>query len=175
MSFTAEVPAIGSGRGFTTGLGRALAGNPAAREAYAALSAAFAKGTLTPVERHVALLAAARATGSPYCVAVHSALAAADGVAPDLLDASRTGGPLADPRLEALRAATVALASGTPGDAVIAPLAAAGYDREVALQLAVAVAAKTFSARAAEITGTPLDDVFKPYSWRPTRGGRTGA
>ncbi len=153
--------------GFVPNLMGELAEAPSALEAYAALSELFGRTSLTPIERDVVLVTVSVTNGCTYCVAAHSASLTAAGLPVDQVAALRSGRPLRDRRLQALRAFTAAVVEqrGHMTDADLEPLLQMGYAREQVLEMLVGVAMKTLSNYVNHIAHTPLDARFQPFAW----------
>lgn len=172
--------------GFVPNLLGALAGAPAALQAYVAAAAAFEATSLSPVERHVVLLTVSFENRCSYCMAAHSTAALAAGMAEGVVKALREDTPLAEPRLETLRRMTCSLVRtrGWVDRDTLAAFLASGYAPEQALEVLVGVAQKTLSNYANHLIGTPLDHQFKRMAWStpgeaagntPSRSGHTEA
>ncbi|MGE0552684.1 MAG: carboxymuconolactone decarboxylase family protein [Gemmatimonadales bacterium] len=153
--------------GFVPNLAGMLAEAPAALEGYLGVAGAFAKGSLTPAEQQVVLLATSVENECHYCVAAHSTIALGAGLDRDAVDALRSGTPLADPRLEALRRYTrdVVARRGWTTDSLPGFLAA-GFSRAQALEVIVGVAQKTISNYANHLAATPVDEPFRGEVWQ---------
>jgi AhpD family alkylhydroperoxidase len=147
--------------GFIPNLAGTIAGSPVALGGFVGLQSQLRGTQLTPLEREVVGITVSRANASPYSLAAHSAFAARAGAAPQTVAALRAGEPLDDARLEALRAFTAAVAE-THGHVDAAPLLAAGYSREEALEALTQIAYTTFANLVANVADTPVDDAFKP-------------
>ncbi len=89
--------------GMLPNLFRKMAESPALLESYWQLNQIFAGSSLNPVEQQVVLLSVSVANRCGYCVGAHSALADMTGVPAEVTEALRSGEPIADSRLEALR------------------------------------------------------------------------
>ena len=72
--------------GFVPNLYGMLAESPALLQGYTTLSAIFAEGSLTPVERQVVLLSTSFENGCDYCMAAHTALAGMQGMPRKVID-----------------------------------------------------------------------------------------
>lgn len=155
--------------GFVPNLAGMLAEAPTALEGYLGVAGAFAKSTLTAAEQQVVLLATSVENECHYCVAAHSTLALGAGLDRDAVDALRSGTPLIDPRLEALRRYTrdVVARRGWTADSLPGFLAA-GYSRAQALEVIVGVAQKTISNYANHLAVTPVDQPFQNEAWEPS-------
>ena len=154
-------------RGFVPNLHARLAEAPAALQAYTGLVALVAASSLTPAEQQVVYMTANVIHECEYCTAGHSALARNAGLDAAAIEALREGGPLADPRLQALRAftAAVVLERGRVQPGELEGFLAAGFTRAQVLEVLVAVAAKTISNYANRIAGTPLDAFMAKTAW----------
>ncbi len=136
-----------------------LANSPTALAAFGTFTAAFARSTLSPIEREVVIMTVARENGCELCVAMHSRILRAMKAPAGRIEALHEGTPLDDARLEALRAFTVhALRErgAVPPDALDA-FESAGFTGEQALDVIVGIAAYTLSTFANRLTRAPLD------------------
>ncbi|MEZ4586618.1 MAG: carboxymuconolactone decarboxylase family protein [Gemmatimonadales bacterium] len=152
--------------GFLPNLAGMLAEAPPVLEGYLGVAGAFAKSSLTPAEQQVVLLASSVENECHYCVAAHSTIALGAGLDRDAVDALRSGTPLADSRLEALRRYTrdVVARRGWTADSLPAFLAA-GFSRAQALEVILGVAQKTISNYANHLAATPVDEPFQGEVW----------
>lgn len=153
--------------GFVPNLLGTMAEAPALLKAYMTLSGIFEESSLDASERQVVLLAVSRENGCEYCVAAHTVIAGMQKVPADVVAAVRSGGPIGDPKLEALHAfaAAVAGSRGRPGEAQTRAFLAAGYDKRQVLEVVLGVGLKTLSNYTNHIAGTPLDGAFGPAAW----------
>jgi hypothetical protein len=95
-------------------------------------------------------------------------MAATQGVDPAVLEAIRSSGSLADPRLEALHSFPQAVVSSRgwpPPQDVLDGFLAAGYGEMQLLEVVLGIAFKTLSNYANHMTGTPLDPMFEATRW----------
>ena len=157
--------------GFVPNLIGVLAESPAAAEAYLTLSQIFDKSSLSPVERQVAILAISRYNECDYCMAAHSVIASMQTVPADVIQAIRDDQPLADTKLEALRAfATMVVDKrGWVSNEDVLAFLSAGYTRAQILEIIVAASLKTLSNYANHLVETPLDDAFSSRAWQPLK------
>lgn len=163
----ASLAGVQKALGFVPNLFGLLAESPAALQGYLALSAALDRGTLTPAERELLNIVVSTENGCDYCVAAHSTLAGVQEIAPELVEAVRSGRTVADRRLNALITLTRALVRGRGFRAEV-PLAAffeAGYTRAQLLEVAGRIGLKTFANVVNNAAGTPLDQAFEPQRW----------
>jgi alkylhydroperoxidase family enzyme len=89
------------------------------------------------------------------------------GVPEDVITALRTGSPIADPKLEALRKFAIVIneSRGWPSDAQIEAFLAAGYTRQTMLEVILGTALKVLSNYTNHVADTVLDDAFVPNAW----------
>ncbi|MBX9796957.1 carboxymuconolactone decarboxylase family protein [Sphingomonas sp.] len=146
--------------GFLPKLQATLAESPVALEAYGTLFNLVGQSTLTPVEQQVAYQAINVFHECEYCTAGHTYLSRNAGVPEDAIQAIRSGAPIADARLQALRvfAETVARERGFAGDAAVDAFIAAGFTRANVLEVVTVIATKTISNYTNHLTHTPLED-----------------
>lgn len=157
--------------GFVPNLLRELAAAPQALEGYLALNKLLATTSLTPQEQQVVLAATSVANNCAYCVAAHTGGLKMAGVPDDEIQALRQSRPMSDPRLESVRAFTVAVVEGRGwiGDAVLRQFLEAGHLKEQVLEVLVGVAAKTLSNYTNHIANTPLDPQFEAFAWESAK------
>lgn len=156
--------------GFVPNLLGVMAEAPALLKGYATLSKIFEESSFTPTERQVVLLTTSSENGCAYCMAAHSAVAGIQRVPQDVIQSLRSGDPIADARLEALRRFTeiVVQTRGWPEAADVSAFHAAGYSKAQVLEVVLGVGLKTLSNYANHIAETPLDAAFKPLEWTKT-------
>jgi AhpD family alkylhydroperoxidase len=167
-----------AGWGFVPNLHGKLATAPVALQAYAQLFELFGQTSFSPAEQQVAYLTVSAIHECEYCVSGHSVLAQKSGLDAATIEALREGGKLPDARLQALRAFAAGLVHGRgrvqPGE--LNAFLAAGYTEAQALELLVAVAAKTISNYANHLAGTPLDAFMAKTAWvAPSRRQKAAA
>ena len=157
--------------GFIPNLIGVLAESPHATEAYLTLARLFDKSTLTRVERHLVLLAINRYHECRYCMAAHTAAAEMQKVPRDVIEALRNDQPIADPKLEALRTFVTKVVDqrGWLSSEDLQAFFDAGYTKANVLETILAVSYKTLSNYVNNITGTPIDAVFKAKTWTPVK------
>lgn len=154
--------------GFVPNLMGVLAHAPAALKAYLSLSELFSRSSLSPIEQQAVLLAVSAENDCRYCVAAHSVGAKMAGVPADVLSGLRSGSPLPDAKLEALREFTrmIVQLRAHLSDADLEAFTSAGYDQRHVLEVILGVAMKTISNYTNHIAGTPLDRAFRAEEWR---------
>ena len=136
-----------------------LAVSPLALRAALSGLTAFEHGSLAPLEREVLAMTMGIKNGCHYCVALHRRLLKMLDAPAGLGEALERGSPLDSPKLEAVRAFTLALleSSGDVSAEIWQQFLAAGFDRAAALEIVVGVAAYTLTTFANRLTEAPLD------------------
>jgi AhpD family alkylhydroperoxidase len=142
--------------GFVPKLHGNLAESPVALAAYDTLYGLVAKSTLTPVEQQVAYQAINVFHECEYCAAGHTFLSRQLKMDEQAVQALRNGEPIADVRLQVLRAFTEAVVRqrGQVGQAAVDAFLAAGFTKANVLEVIVIAATKTISNYANHITQT---------------------
>ncbi|MCH7945230.1 MAG: carboxymuconolactone decarboxylase family protein [Armatimonadetes bacterium] len=153
--------------GFVPNLYGVFAEAPAALTAYSQLGELFGSTSLSPIEQNVVLLSVSAANGCDYCMAAHTAIANMANVPQDVIEALRSGKPIADPKLQALRAFTqdMTLSRGRPNQESLEAFSSAGYTRRNALEVNLGITMKTLSNYTNHLAETPLDEQFKSFEW----------
>ncbi len=125
--------------GFVPNLMAIMAESPALLKAYAGIGDIFARSSLSPIEQQVVILTVSQLNECTYCMAAHSMAAKMVGLQEAELEALRDGSPLADPKLEALRAFASAVVQelGWVSEEQIDGFLAAGFEREQVLDVLV--------------------------------------
>ena len=161
--------------GFLPNLLGIMAEAPALLEGYMTLAGIFDKSDLSATERQIVLMVNNRLNGCTYCMAAHTGISKAQGVADDVIDALRQGTRLADPKLEALRVFAVKVneSRGWPEQGDIDTLLAAGYTKRTVLEVILGTAVKVMSNYTNHIASTPLDDAFSAVEWTPAELAET--
>jgi AhpD family alkylhydroperoxidase len=139
--------------GFIPNLAAAIAASPTAINGFVGLQTALRGSTLTGLEREVVGVTVSRFNDCAYSLAAHSTFARANGGDDALVAALVSGDQLADERLEALRAFTVALLERRGH-------VETGLEPEVALEVIAQVAYTTFANYAADVSGASIDEAF---------------
>src|ERR1700756_4148628 len=153
--------------GFLPNLMAIFANNATVLEGYLALDAVFEKGSFTPRERQIILLAASVENHCNYCVAAHSTLAKGALHTPaEVVAAVRDGTPVPDAKLNALVTLVKELVRerGYAKDKTIQKFLAAGYKKEQVMELLLGIALKTISNCVDHISPIPLDPAFAAES-----------
>ena len=147
---------------------KVMALSPQLLSGYAHMWDLFETTTLTSIERQVVYMTANYENECNYCTPWHTILAKKAGIAPSAIEALRSGAPLTDPKLEALRAFTRTLIANR-GKASEAELQVfffdAGYSDVQALEVILGLAIKLISNYTNSIAGTPLDPEAEHLRW----------
>jgi alkylhydroperoxidase family enzyme len=150
--------------GFIPNLMATFANNPSVLEGYLALDGVFEKGSFTPVERQLILLAASVENNCNYCTAAHSTIAKGFlHVAPETVSAIRDGRHIADEKTNALVNLTreIVRERGSVKQGTVEAFLSAGYRKEQTMELLLGIALKTISNYLDHISPTPLDQAFE--------------
>lgn len=154
--------------GMVPNLERVMASAPALLAGYVSLWDLFEATSLSPVERNLVYQVANVENGCTYCVPWHTMLCRQAGMAETDVTALREGGPLSDPRLEALRTftRTLVLSRGKVLQADLAAFLAAGFTEQQALEVVLGLAVKLMSNYTNSLAGTPLDQPMQRLAWQ---------
>jgi len=120
----------------------------------------------TPTEQEVVFLAVSQTNGCKYCTAAHSMIAdKMSGVPADVLQAIRSGQPIADARLAALFALTQDLVKnlGQASPAKVKAFLDAGFTESHVLNIILAVSVKVLSNYTNHAFATEVDERFAAY------------
>jgi alkylhydroperoxidase family enzyme len=150
--------------GFIPNLMATFANNPSVPEGYLALDAVFEKGSFTPVERRLILLAASVENSCNYCTAAHSTIAKGFLHAlPEIVSAIRNSAPIADKKTDALVNLTreIVRERGLVKQETVEAFLCAGYRKDQVMEVLLGVALKTISNYLDRISPTPLDQAFE--------------
>src|SRR5262249_1721442 len=126
--------------------------------------AIFEKGSFTPAERQLILLAVSVENRCPYCTAAHSTIAKAFlSVPAEIVSAIRNGTPIPERKTSALAQLTreIVRERGFVKDETIEAFLSAGYRKEQVMELLLGVALKSISNYLDHISTTPLDQAFE--------------
>lgn len=153
--------------GFVPNLYGIMSEAPAALKAYNGLSQNFENSSLNSTEQQVVLLSASYVNECHYCMAVHSTVGQMQKIDDEVIEALRTGKPIKDEKLEALRKFTqeVVERRGWISQEDVDAFLNAGYSNAQLLEVIVGVAQKTLSNYINHIAKTPLDEAFEPNKW----------
>lgn len=148
----------------------AFSESPVLAQAMLDLYAKIGDTGFTPSQAHVVMQTVNILNDCRYCVPAHSTGARAGGVDVSLDESLRNSKSLEDSKLKALRQFTIlvvesrARVSAEEFDTFIG----AGWTRKNALEVIFLVTIKTLTNYANHLTGTDLDEAFKPLQWTPT-------
>ncbi len=144
-----------------------LAEAPIAVEAYDALGSLLMRSSFTPTERHVVWFTINAYHDCHYCMAAHTFLAKGEKVPEAVIETARAVGTYEDAKLEALRVFTLALTEnrGWVSPEELAAFLAAGFTKQNVLEIITVIAHKVLSNYTNHIVDTPVDDVFKRFTW----------
>ncbi|MDK6233699.1 carboxymuconolactone decarboxylase family protein [Aerococcus sp. UMB10185] len=155
-------------QGYIPNLIGLLANAPASLEAYRKVGAINRKTSLSPLEREVVQITAARRNGCDFCVAGHSAFSVKQlNIDPELLKALKDQSPIvSDRKLDALANFTRALIQerGKASDQDLAGFFAAGYDQQAALEVVLGVSLATLCNYANNLAHTPINPELQEYA-----------
>ncbi|MEO1128817.1 MAG: carboxymuconolactone decarboxylase family protein [Planctomycetota bacterium] len=153
--------------GFIPNLHAIMAESPSLLEGYKRLWDLLGASSLSPLEQQVVMMTANFENDCHYCVPWHTFIMKQSRMPDDVIEALRSGTPLPDPKLDALRTFTRLLIEnrGHAGDAALEALLAAGYTRQHALDIILGLAVKLMSNYTNAVTHTRLDDPPKTYAW----------
>ena len=140
--------------GFIPNLAAAIAASPTAIKGFVGLQTALRSSTLSGLEREVVGVTVSRFNDCAYSLAAHSKFARMQGGDEALVAALVAGEPLADERLETLRAFTLALLEQRGHTDT------GGLSPEEALEVIAQVAYTTLANYAADVSGAPIDAAF---------------
>lgn len=155
---------IQKGFGFIPNLMATFANSPTVLNGYMAMDAIYEKGSFSPVERSLILLAASISNECGYCTAAHSTVLKAFLKAPaDIVAAAREGKAISDPKFDALVKYTreVVETRGHVSESTVNNFLAAGYTAPQAMEVLIGVALKTISNYLDHMNPVALDDAFK--------------
>ena len=155
--------------GFIPNLMATMSESPVLVESYLTMMGLFDKTDLSETERQIILMTNNRLNGCSYCMAAHTAVSKMAKVDDGVIEALRTGKPIADPKLEALRAFAIIVnkSRGKPTEEQVEALLAAGYTKQTVLEVVVGTALKVLSNYTTPLTKPDLDEAFAPMAWTP--------
>jgi AhpD family alkylhydroperoxidase len=143
-----------------------LAESPETLEGFLRMSGTFDACTLDAAAREVVIMTIAVRNGCHLCVAMHTARLAALGADPALAADLRAAAPLADARLEAVRAFTLRVldTAGEVGEESLNGFLGHGFTRRNALEIVLGIGAYTLSTLANRLTGAPVDEELRAFA-----------
>lgn len=150
--------------GFVPNLMGTLAGASAAAKGYHALILEFTRGSLSPQEQQLVLLAVSVENKGSYCTLAHSATAKALAHVPaEVIKAVRNREPIADAKLNALISLTQELVRerGYADPELMQAFIAAGYRKEQIMEILLGIAVKTISNYLDHLSPIEIDSEFQ--------------
>jgi len=156
--------------GFIPNLFATFAESPTLLSGYLALDGAFNKGTLSPIERQMVLIAVSAENDCEYCVAAHSTVAGMLRANEETVRAVREGSAANDSRIDALVnfVRTVVRTRGNVSEGTAEAFLAHGFTKDQLGEVLLGIGLKTISNYFNALAGTPLDDAFKSQAWQAT-------
>ena len=153
--------------GFVPNLHAIMAESPALLEGYKRLWDLSLGSSLAPIEVQVVMMTANFENNCHYCVPWHTFIMKQGKMPDGVIDALRSGEPLPDSKLDALRTFTRTLieSRGHAGDDALAAFLDAGYTQQNALDVVLGLAVKLMSNYTNAVTHTNLDDPPRQYDW----------
>jgi AhpD family alkylhydroperoxidase len=142
------------------------ASSPQLLEGFGKMTALFDAATLDPLARETVIMTVATRNGCEICVAMHTARLTALDAPAEVIAALREGGPVPDPRLEAVRVFTVRAmnTAGAVGDEAMAAFSDAGFTSANALEVVLGIGTYTMSTLANRMTGAPVDEQLAAFA-----------
>ena len=146
-----------------------MAEAPALLEDYTMLACIFDKTSFSETERQIVLMTNDRLNGCTYCMSAHTALSKMGGVPDDVIESLRSGTPIADAKLEALRQFAIVIneTRGWPEESTVQAFLDSGYTQQAVLEVVLDTALKVLSNYTNHIATTDLDNAFKSVEWSP--------
>jgi AhpD family alkylhydroperoxidase len=146
---------------------RSSQNNPAVLQGHLALDGVYEKGSFTPRERQLILLAASVENHCNYCAAAHSTIAkGALRTPPEIVAAVRNNTMGPDAKINALVTLVKELVRerGYASEETIQKFIAAGYRKEQVMELLLGIALKTISNYLDHLSPAPIDPAFAAES-----------
>ena len=153
--------------GFVPNLMATMAEAPVMVESYQAMMGLFDKSALSETERQIVLMTNNRLNGCTYCMAAHTAISKMAGIDAGVIEALRSGSPIDDPKLEALRRFSVIIneSRGWATEEQVEEFLAAGYTKQTVLEVIVGTSLKVLSNYSTHIVEPELDTAFASMAW----------
>lgn len=155
--------------GFVPNLIATMGEAPVMVESYLTMMGLFEKTNLSETERQIILMTNNRLNGCTYCMAAHTTVSKMAGVDDEVIKALRSGTPIADPKLEALRKFAVVIneSRGWASEEQVAEFLEAGYTKQSVLEVIVGTSLKVLSNYTSHIVEPDLDAAFAQVAWSP--------
>ena len=153
--------------GFIPNLYGVMAESPELLKAYRQMADLFNATSFSPVEKNIVWLTVSYENKCHYCMAIHSMVASMYKLSEEVVSALRTGKPLNDTKLEALRKFTILLVEnrGWASDEEIQQFLNAGFSKKNVLELVVGIGQKIISNYVNHLAHTPLDEKTVNFKW----------
>jgi AhpD family alkylhydroperoxidase len=153
--------------GMIPNLAAAMATSPVLVQSFVGIFDKVHGGNFTEPQIQTVLLTDAVTNGCAWAVALHSALALQAGLDPADVDAMRAGRSPADEQLGALStlARTLIDKRGRLDDKDIERFLAAGFSKELLLEVITIVAASTITNYTGSVTNPPLEAALQQHAW----------
>jgi AhpD family alkylhydroperoxidase len=161
-----SMQAVAAHQGYLPAAVARMAESPQLLDGFLKMTGLFETATLDPLAREVLIMTMATRNGCHICVAMHTGKLESLGAGADLIAALRSGDPLDDARLEAVRAFTLAViaTSGDVTDESMEAFLAHGFTRRNALEVVLGIGTYTMSTFGNRMTGAPLDGALLRYA-----------
>ena len=158
--------AVSSKQGYLPAGVGLLAESPETLEGFLRMTGTFDACTLDAMAREVVIMTIAVRNGCHLCVAMHTARLATLGADAALVADLRTGAPLGDARLEAVRVFTLRVLDtmGGVGEESLNDLLGHGFTRRNALEIVLGIGTYTLSTLANRLTGAPVDEELRAFA-----------
>lgn len=153
--------------GMVPNLHAVMAESPALLEGYKKVHELFAGSSFDNDELTVIWQSVNVENNCHYCVPAHTAIASSMKVSDDITEALRNETPLANPKLEALRAFTLNVLRnhGNVAEADVAAFFNAGYNQRHILEVILGISQKIMSNYTNHFANTPIDAPFTSLAW----------
>lgn len=153
--------------GFVPNIAGAMSNSPVLINSLVGLFGQVHGGSFSEPQIQILLLTNAVTNASSWAVAFHSFLALQQGIAAEDVEAIRKGGLPKDPELSALSALAKALIEkrGRLAERDLEAFLAAGFTRELALEVIAIVAASAITNYTGSVTQPPLEAAFQSHHW----------
>ena len=154
--------------GMIPNLAGAMATSPVLIESFLGIFDKVHGGSFTEPQIQTVLLTDAVTNGSVWAVALHTVLGLKAGVNPADVEAMRKGRSPSDKKLGALStlARTMIEKRGRLSDQEIEGFLAAGFGKDLLLEVINIVAASTITNYTGNITNPPLEDMLQAHAWK---------
>ncbi len=152
--------------GMLPNLHAVMAEAPALLEGYQQIHRLFQQTSFNDEELTVVWQAINIEHSCHYCVPAHTAIANMMKVDSAIINALLDGSPLANPKLEALRATTLAMVRnrGVLADEEVENFFAVGYGNQQLLEIVLGISQKILSNYTNHLADTPVDEAFKKFA-----------